>query len=150
MRDIKSIKADLRGLRAEMKERGIKKTSPFNGGMDQGTYRANAQRFALETELKAAQDHAAKTADQMPDPQPGNYYVTVRDSDDYRCLVGPFPDDHTGALAWVDRANRLACDLDPKAHWYSYGTARLPADYAKPGILNERLGFIPSQKEPAL
>jgi hypothetical protein len=53
-RDIRSIKSDLRVLRAEMKRSGIKKTSPFNGGMDRATYTSNARRFALETELGEA------------------------------------------------------------------------------------------------
>ena len=54
MRPIKEIRTDLRELRREMKAAGIKKTSPFNGGMDMVTVRANSRRFALETELKDA------------------------------------------------------------------------------------------------
>lgn len=54
MRPIKEIRTDLRELRREMKAAGIKKTSPFNGGMDMVTVRANQRRFALETELKSA------------------------------------------------------------------------------------------------
>lgn len=54
MRDIRSIKSDLRILRAEMKSAGIKKTSCFNGGLDRATYASNARRFALETELSEA------------------------------------------------------------------------------------------------
>lgn len=52
MRDPQTIKADIRALRAEMRTNGIKKTSSFNGGMDMDTYRANARRLALETELQ--------------------------------------------------------------------------------------------------
>ena len=48
---IKDLRRQLRELRAEMRAAGIKKTSPFNGGMDMATYRANARRFALETEI---------------------------------------------------------------------------------------------------
>jgi hypothetical protein len=50
-RDVKTIRADLRTLRVEMLSLGIKKTSPFNGGMDRETQRCNERRFALETEL---------------------------------------------------------------------------------------------------
>lgn len=60
-RPIKSIKADLKALRAEMRAAGIKKTSPFNGGMERESYRLNARRFALETELQSAEKRAALT-----------------------------------------------------------------------------------------
>ena len=46
------VKRQLRALRAEMRALGIKKTSPFNGGMDRETQRFNERRFALETQLK--------------------------------------------------------------------------------------------------
>jgi len=50
MRDLKAIKSDLRELRKEMRLRGIKRTSCFNGGMDRETQRYNERVFALETE----------------------------------------------------------------------------------------------------
>lgn len=79
---------------------------------------------------------------QAPDTKPGNYYVTVRREDgDFRCLAGPYRDDHAAALAMVDRANKLACEIDARAHWYSYGTVRTDYSYDRPGILNERLGI---------
>ena len=55
MVDIKAIKQALRALRAEMRALGIKKTSPFNGGMDRETQRYNERRFTLETQLKSAE-----------------------------------------------------------------------------------------------
>lgn len=75
---------------------------------------------------------------QAPDTKPGNYYVSVRkDSGDWRVLLGPFPNDHAAALAWVDKARNKAIELDPRAPWYSYGTVRLPVDAALPnGALN--------------
>jgi hypothetical protein len=45
------LRKQLRLLRKEMRELGIKKTSPFNGGMDRQTQRYNERRFALETSL---------------------------------------------------------------------------------------------------
>lgn len=54
MRTVKEIAKDLRNYRREMKENGIPKTSPFNGGMDRSVQRANERRFALETELSDA------------------------------------------------------------------------------------------------
>jgi hypothetical protein len=53
----KAIRKELRATRQEMKERGIRTVSCFNGGLDDGTYRANAQlyrlKIALEDALKA-------------------------------------------------------------------------------------------------
>ena len=52
----KEIKAEIRATKKEMRERGIKTVSCFNGGLDDGTYRANSQlyrlKIALETALK--------------------------------------------------------------------------------------------------
>lgn len=71
---------------------------------------------------------------QAPDARPGFYYVTVRKgADQYRLLRGPFVNDHAAALAAVREAKDRACDLDPRGHWYSYGTARLECN-AGPGI----------------
>jgi len=50
----KEIKAEIRAVKAEMKERGIKKVSCFNGGLDAGTYRANARLFQLSVRLSDA------------------------------------------------------------------------------------------------
>lgn len=52
---VKAIKAQLQHLRADMRSLGIKKTSPFNGGMDRETQRWNERRFALETALEKAE-----------------------------------------------------------------------------------------------
>jgi len=54
MSDAKTIRRQLKELRAEMRACGIPKTSPFNGGMDRDVQRVNERRFALETALKAA------------------------------------------------------------------------------------------------
>lgn len=76
---------------------------------------------------------------QQPDTKPGNYYVSVaRGAGDWRPLVGPFRNDHAGALAMVDKARAKAEQLDPKAVWYSFGTVRLDLDVDGPvGILNQ-------------
>ncbi len=52
--DAKAIRKQLRELRAAMRTLGIKKTSPFNGGMDRETQRWNERRFALEVALERA------------------------------------------------------------------------------------------------
>ncbi len=77
---------------------------------------------------------------QVPDANPGNYYVSMRRNGGYRLLAGPFRNDHAGALAMVDRARVLACDLDPWSDFDAFGTVRLPDDNV-PGILNDLLGL---------
>lgn len=49
---IKELRAEVRKTRAEMKDRGIKRTSCFNR-LDGDTYRFNATMFQLETRLKS-------------------------------------------------------------------------------------------------
>ena len=49
---IKKLRAEIRRTKAEMKERGIKRTSCFNR-VDGDTYRFNAAMFQLETHLKS-------------------------------------------------------------------------------------------------
>jgi hypothetical protein len=77
---------------------------------------------------------------QTPDTQPGAYYVTVLDGRRYGRLLGPFIDDHAGALAMVDVVRKRAEELDPRALFYSFGTCRVPADDSIPlraGLLNK-------------
>ena len=53
MRTLKQVNADLRECRAEMRARGIKRTSCFNGGLSADVYRFNARMFALENERES-------------------------------------------------------------------------------------------------
>ena len=48
------MKRELRETRKEMKERGIKRTSCFNGGLSGEEYRYNSRLFALKTKLDSA------------------------------------------------------------------------------------------------
>ena len=48
------IRRQLADTRREMRERGIKTVSCFNGGLDDGTYRANSQLYRLKIELENA------------------------------------------------------------------------------------------------
>ena len=76
-----------------------------------------------------------------PDPRPGHYYVSVIDPETGRrgLLAGPWST-HAESLAKVDDVRRIACDLDPRAHWYAFGTARYAPDLDPvPGVLNDRL-----------
>jgi hypothetical protein len=49
---IKELRAEIRKTRAEMKERGIRRTSCFNR-IDGESYRYNSTMFDLETRLKS-------------------------------------------------------------------------------------------------
>lgn len=49
---IKKLRAEIRRTKAEMKERGIKRSSCFNR-LDGDTYRLNAMMFQLESRLKS-------------------------------------------------------------------------------------------------
>lgn len=81
---------------------------------------------------------------QQPDSKPGAYYVTVIDGKRVGRLLGPFIDDHAGALAMVDQVRAKAEDLDPRAAFYAFGTCRVPADDSVPiraGLLNKFFGM---------
>jgi len=41
----------------------------------------------------------------------------------------------------VGAARQKAMELDPRAPWYYYGTARRESDYDEPGLLNQALGL---------
>jgi hypothetical protein len=49
---ITTLHQAIRECRAEMKAKGIKRISCFNGGHSSESYRLNARMFQLETELK--------------------------------------------------------------------------------------------------
>lgn len=75
-------------------------------------------------------------ATQQADDQPGNYYVTAHDAGKTWPMAGPFINDHAAALAAVRAVKDVACNLDGRACFMSWGTVRAPADYTKPGPLN--------------
>ncbi|MBO8128230.1 MAG: hypothetical protein H0Z39_03400 [Peptococcaceae bacterium] len=66
------------------------------------------------------------------------FYVSCVDGDKFVLLAGPFRT-HQEALDLVDKAAKLACKLDRKAAFYSFGTVKM-ADGHKQGILNKYLG----------
>lgn len=81
---------------------------------------------------------------QAPDIKPGAYYVTVADGGRIGRLLGPFDNDHAGALAMVDKVRVKAEELDPRAAFYSFGTCRIPNDDSVPiraGLLNKYFGL---------
>lgn len=77
---------------------------------------------------------------QTPDTKPGFYYVTMRRDDGATVrLAGPFENDHQAALDAVGPAKAWALDVDPRAPWYSYGTARYERDHG-PGKFDTMRG----------
>lgn len=78
-----------------------------------------------------------------PDTTPGNYYVSAVNGSKYIALVGPFKDDHAGALAFVERARTYTVAAKPESAFWGFGTCRLETD--KPGTLNAVLKFDPAQ-----
>lgn len=87
---------------------------------------------------------------QQPDTQPGAYYVTAADVVSNAghvgavyLMLGPFPNDHAAALACVEAVQRICNELDGtgKAWFLSYGTARYPVGFNKPGRLNVHFGL---------
>lgn len=50
-----SLRRELRQLRADMRAAGVRKVSPFNGGLSPAEYAMNRDRFRLETALARAE-----------------------------------------------------------------------------------------------
>lgn len=91
--------------------------------------------------LLKEQKGGKKRTMQAPDPRPGHYYASIMKpgTTQYVLALGPFAQ-HQSALDQVDAVNRKACELDPRAHWYAYGTCRLPIEDAAPaGKLNTHM-----------
>lgn len=55
---VKAIRQEIRELKRDMKERGIKRTSCMNGGLDRETWRCNARLFQLSLDLERAEKEA--------------------------------------------------------------------------------------------
>lgn len=70
------------------------------------------------------------------------FYVSVIDGTRSALVAGPF-DTHAEALARVQPERDRWYDIDPKSHWYAWGTARVRDDKI-PAQLG---GAIPEQEE---
>lgn len=79
---------------------------------------------------------------QVPDTQPGNYYVSAVDGPRYFLLLGPFPNNHAAALAAVEEVRAFANDKVPQSHFYGFGTVRMALDHDKPGSANKYLPHL--------
>ncbi len=50
--ELRDVQRAIRETRAEMRQKGIRRMSCFNGGLAGEAYRLNARMFALETRVK--------------------------------------------------------------------------------------------------
>lgn len=92
------------------------------------------------------------STEQAADPRPGSYYVSVQDGARFALLLGPFRDNHAGALAMVDKVRAAACEQDARAHWYAFGTCRMdPTPDTEPGprcgSLNAAMGYSTTARD---
>lgn len=71
-----------------------------------------------------------------------HFYVSVIDNDRYGLLLGPF-DLHSQALSLVSVVRDRVQQLDPRAHWYAFGTCSLPKEIDRQGTLNDHPQFHP-------
>lgn len=67
-----------------------------------------------------------------------HHYVTVRHAGRYGLLAGPYRT-RQEAEAMVEPVRQLAATVNDRAHWYSYGTARVTTQSPRPGKLNHLL-----------
>jgi len=75
------------------------------------------------------------------DSRPGRYFVSVQDGKRRALLTGPYPT-HQAALDAVSAVREKACEVDPRGHFYAYGTARLhDGEPERHGMLNRFFGL---------
>lgn len=73
------------------------------------------------------------------DTKPRLYYVgVIRGKTRVGLLAGPFAS-RDEAIAMIEPARRLACEIDPWCDFDAFGTLSLQTD--APGVLNDLLGL---------
>jgi len=70
-----------------------------------------------------------------PDPQPGYYYVSVRNGSQEGVLLGPFLE-HQQALDWVETCRDYANQQEPWSHFYEFGTRRFSVEIEQEKLPN--------------
>jgi hypothetical protein len=118
---------------------------------DPGTHRVLQQRAELAIRIlregiekqkaRAPEDFEAKAAEYAKTGRGtfgARFYVSARDAGRTVLLAGPFKK-HADALAAVDKYKKRAHDVDPKAHWYSYGTVAMPRSFKETGKLSPEM-----------
>jgi len=72
---------------------------------------------------------------QLPDDQPGNYFVSAIDGERRALVSGPYVNDHAAALSAVNECQQLLETVDARSVFYSFGTCRLPSQ-------SDAIGFL--------
>ena len=67
------------------------------------------------------------------------YYVSIIDGKKFNVVLGPFST-HKEALDMVEPARNEGNKLDPKSHFYGWGTVKMANGY-KGGLLNEKFNI---------
>lgn len=76
------------------------------------------------------------------DTKDGAYYVTAVDAGRVALLLGPFINNHAGALARVQDVRTVANEMHPASVFYSFGTVRMFGRDSYPiGSMNNLLGL---------
>jgi hypothetical protein len=68
------------------------------------------------------------------------FYVSVVDGGRVGLVAGPFKT-HEEAQGMVETARKKACELDPWADFYAFGTVKTVNGWRR-GVINDHLGVI--------
>jgi hypothetical protein len=123
-RDFPRMRAVVRAMLAHRPEQLARERRDLSRACLGRMFGHNARRVlaVVDAEVLAAAGPPAPPAGEA-----AAYYVSALDPErpgaGYVLLAGPFVE-HGDALACVDQAARRACDVDPHAPWYAYGTCR--------------------------
>lgn len=69
-------------------------------------------------------------------PKGAKFYVTARDAGRTSLVAGPY-DTHAEAIAKLPTAKALAIESEPRAHFYSFGTAAVRGKAVKPSVFGK-------------
>lgn len=67
------------------------------------------------------------------------YYVSIVDGNRFNTVAGPF-ETHRESLEMVKQARKIGMKLDPKSHFYGWGTVKMENGH-KEGLLNNHLNI---------
>ncbi|MCB9266046.1 MAG: hypothetical protein H6558_13540 [Lewinellaceae bacterium] len=141
----RKFKAAILSFNASMKDSGTAALFADQAVTPEEAFEAYVKKAVPESEARLIKRYrkvkAMQDGKEFVDDKEGDYFVTARnDKGATRYVLGPF-DKHQDALDKVDEASSYVRDKDPRGHWYSYGTARLPKNSRVTGVLNDKFGL---------
>jgi hypothetical protein len=90
--------------------------------------------------------HVVEDMGQVPDNEPGDYFVSAQDDGRFWLVSGPYVNDHAAALADVETCRSLCESHDSRAVWMAFGTCRLAVNSGTLGILQRHgLRAVPNE-----